>query len=62
VSGREVAANLHNVGPRSSPKSRPDATAVYKLDSEPLDQFIQRKGGINACADRFSRAMGQVEV
>src|SRR5208282_4749990 len=24
--------------------------AAYKADLEPLDQFIQRKGGINACA------------
>ena len=24
--------------------------AAYKRDSESLDQFIQRKGGINACA------------
>jgi hypothetical protein len=23
--------------------------------SEPLDQFIKRKGGINACAARFTR-------
>jgi hypothetical protein len=29
--------------------------AVYKPESEPLDQFVRRKGGINACADRFSR-------
>jgi hypothetical protein len=27
--------------------------AAYKLDSEPLDLFIRRKGGINACAARF---------
>jgi hypothetical protein len=33
--------------------------AAYKPDSEPLDQFIQRKGGINACAARFSRRLGQ---
>jgi hypothetical protein len=26
--------------------------AAYKSVSEPLDQFIQRKGGINACAAR----------
>ena len=26
-----------------------------KLSSEPLDRFVQRKGGINACAARFSR-------
>jgi hypothetical protein len=25
----------------------------YKSDSEPLDQFIKRKGGINRCAERF---------
>lgn len=30
------------------------ATA-YKLDSEALDQFIKRKGGIDACAAWFSR-------
>jgi hypothetical protein len=29
--------------------------AVYKSDSEPLDQFIRRKGGINACAGRVPR-------
>jgi hypothetical protein len=33
--------------------------AAYKLDSEVLDQFIQRKGGINACAARFSRCLGR---
>jgi hypothetical protein len=32
--------------------------AVYKPDSEPLDRFIKRKGGINACAARFSRRLG----
>jgi hypothetical protein len=30
----------------------------YKGLSEPLDQFIKRKGGINACAARFSRSLG----
>jgi hypothetical protein len=29
--------------------------AAYKLVSEPLDLFIKRKGGINACAARFTR-------
>jgi hypothetical protein len=33
--------------------------AVYKRDSEPLDQFIQRRGGINACAARCSRWLGR---
>ena len=33
--------------------------AVYKLDSEPLDRFVKRKGGINACAARFTRALGR---
>ena len=33
--------------------------AAYKPDSEPLEQFIQRKGGINACAARFSRWRGR---
>jgi hypothetical protein len=32
--------------------------AAYKPDSEPLDAFIKRKGGINACAARFSRCLG----
>jgi len=31
----------------------------HKLNSEPLDQFVKRKGGINACAARFSRHPGQ---
>jgi hypothetical protein len=30
-----------------------------KVDGEPLDQFIQRKGGINECAARFSRYLKQ---
>jgi hypothetical protein len=33
--------------------------AAYKSDSEPLDQFTRRKGGINACAARF-RCRGRV--
>jgi hypothetical protein len=33
--------------------------AAYKLDSEPLDRFIRRKGGINACAARFSRRLSR---
>jgi hypothetical protein len=32
--------------------------AMSKADSEPLDQFVRRKGGINACAARFS-GLGQ---
>ena len=33
--------------------------AAYKLDSEPLEQFVKRKGGINACVARFSRRLGR---
>jgi hypothetical protein len=33
--------------------------AANKTDSEPLGQFIKRKGGINACAGRFSRRLGR---
>jgi hypothetical protein len=33
--------------------------AVYKPDSEPLDRFVKRKGGINACVARFSRRLGR---
>ena len=29
-----------------------------KLTSEPLDQFIKRKGGINECASRFTKCFG----
>jgi hypothetical protein len=32
--------------------------AAYKPDSKPLGQFIRGKGGINACASRFSRYLG----
>jgi hypothetical protein len=31
--------------------------AAYKPDSEFFAQFIRRKGGINACAARFSRSV-----
>jgi hypothetical protein len=34
---------------------------AYKSDSEPLDRFIRRKGGINACAARFSRCLGRIK-
>jgi hypothetical protein len=34
------------------------ATA-YKPNAEALDRFIRRKGGINACAARFSRSLGR---
>jgi hypothetical protein len=33
--------------------------AVYKPDAKPLDQFLKCKGGINACAARFSRWLGR---
>jgi hypothetical protein len=33
--------------------------AVYKPDSEALEQFIRRKGGINAWAARFARLLGR---
>jgi hypothetical protein len=33
--------------------------AACKPDAEALDQFIQRKGGINACAGRFTRRVGR---
>jgi hypothetical protein len=32
----------------------------HKPDSEPLDQFVKRKRGINACAARFTRCRGRV--
>jgi hypothetical protein len=31
----------------------------YKSYAEPLDHFIKRKGGINACASRFARYLGR---
>jgi hypothetical protein len=33
--------------------------AAYKPNSEALDQFVQGKGGINACAARFGRLIGR---
>jgi hypothetical protein len=33
--------------------------ARYKSVSEALDRFIRRKGGINACAARFTRRLGR---
>ena len=36
--------------------------AAYKPDSEPLDRFVKRKSGINACAARFSRYLGRGEA
>ena len=34
-------------------------SAEYKSYSEPLNQFIKRKGGINECAERFTRCLGR---
>jgi hypothetical protein len=34
--------------------------AGYKDLAEPLDQFIGRKGGINRCAERFTRRLGRL--
>jgi hypothetical protein len=34
---------------------------AYKSDSEALYQFIRRKGGINACAARFSRYAARIK-
>jgi hypothetical protein len=31
----------------------------HKLSSEPLDRFVKRKGGINACVAWFSRHLGR---
>src|SRR5262249_38236252 len=28
---------------------------VHKLDSEPLDRFMKRKGGINECAGKYKQ-------
>jgi hypothetical protein len=33
--------------------------AEYKDLNEPLGDFIKRKGGINACAARFTRRLGR---
>ena len=33
--------------------------AEYKSNSEPLVAFVQRKGGINKCAERFTRCLGR---
>jgi hypothetical protein len=33
--------------------------AEYKTNAEPLTTFIRRKGGINKCAERFTRFFGR---
>jgi hypothetical protein len=33
--------------------------AEYKTNAEPLAAFVQRKGGINKCAERFTRCLGR---
>jgi len=33
--------------------------AEYKTNAEPLAAFVQRKGGINKCAERFTRYLGR---
>src|SRR6266481_8898420 len=33
--------------------------AEYKTNAEPLARFVQRKGGINKCAARFTRCLGR---
>jgi len=33
--------------------------AECKSNSEPLAAFVQRKGGINKCAARFTRCLGR---
>jgi hypothetical protein len=56
------------IGKTRSPPSSPTRSrvmryaAAQKLVSEPLDQFVQRKGGINECAARFTRWMGRGAV
>jgi hypothetical protein len=35
---------------------------AYKADSEALDRFVRRKGGINACAARFGWCFGKNRV
>jgi hypothetical protein len=36
--------------------------SAYKPVFEPLDRFVRRKGGINACAVRFTRWVGRVAM
>ncbi len=33
--------------------------AEYKTNAEPLAAFVLRKGGINKCAERFTRCLGR---
>ena len=35
--------------------------AEYKSNSEPLDEFITRRGSINKCAERFTSCLGRRE-
>jgi hypothetical protein len=33
--------------------------AKYKTRSEPLQRFVERKGGLNKCASRYARRLGR---
>ena len=33
--------------------------AEYKTNAEPLAAFVQRRGGINKCVERFTRCLGR---
>jgi hypothetical protein len=33
--------------------------AKYKDPSEPLNEFLKRNGGLNACAGRYARRLGR---
>ena len=33
--------------------------AKYKTKSEPLQRFVERKGGLNKCASRYARRLGR---
>ena len=41
------------------PQARSRYAAEHKPNSEPLDRFVKRKGGINKCVARFSFGHGR---
>jgi hypothetical protein len=54
-------ADLAKVDKRTRSKCSPllRYALEYKSRSEPLDQFVMRKCGINKCASRFARCLGR---
>jgi hypothetical protein len=57
--GRRAEPAKADIRPRSKWSRVMRYAVAYKPDSEALDEYIKRKGGINECAGRFSQRLGR---